>query len=86
MNVFAKFYSNSSNLHTLLICSKLTYSVQNEVRVLAWEGFKQHTPPLGIITPLVITSRDNEPQDPMASTTMEENFAAKESHSHAFIF
>ena len=40
-NVFAKFYGNPSNLGTLLICSKLTYSVQNEVRVLPWLSLKQ---------------------------------------------
>ena len=39
-NAFTKFYGNPSNLHTLLISSKSTYSVQNEVRVLAWERFQ----------------------------------------------
>ena len=39
-NVFTKFYGNPSNLHTLLIRSKSTYSVQNEVRVLSWERFE----------------------------------------------
>ena len=47
LNVFAKFYDNPSNLHTLLIRSKSKYSVQNEVRVLACERFQTTHAPLG---------------------------------------